>query len=70
MTPKTTFSSCNHCARKFCKGMDEPSIDCPLWIDPWGKVQMAELLLSHPQSTHDTLIGLPFKTNLDFHLHG
>lgn len=70
MIPKTTFSSCNHCARKNCKGINICHVDCPIWIDPAGKIQMAELLLYHPQTTHDTLSAMPFKVNLDFHLHG
>ena len=70
MIPKTTLSNCNHCARNHCKGTDICHADCSLWIDPWNKFQVAELLLAHPQSTHDTLVGLPFKTNLDFHLRG
>ena len=61
------LAPCNHCNRKKCKivGQVDP---CKLWIDPWGKFKMAELLLAHPQSLHNALSALPFKTDLTFKL--
>lgn len=55
---------CNRCDRN-CKGRSA-SQQCENWHEPIGTFMLAELLLDHPQSTHDTLSSLPFDVNLDF----
>ena len=69
---KKTFSNCNHCARRDCSKLvyraQDPEKDCLVWIDPSEKMMLAELVLYHPQSLHESLTSLPFKTDLTFHL--
>ena len=60
---------CNRCNRSRCEGSSKFK-PCPDWVKVDGKFTMAEVLLSHPQTTHDALTGLPFKVNLDFYLEG
>ena len=60
---------CNNCANENCKGLPRlPKNECMSRVLPKSGFKFAELLLAHPQSTHDTLSNLPFKANLDFFL--
>ncbi len=58
------IQNCNDCASD-CRGKD--GLECPNRTLPKGGFTFAELLLSHPQSTHDTLSNLPFKVNMEFY---
>ena len=65
--------NCNNCARlcggdviRTKRGTFMRFTSCYGWITPKGGFTFAELLLEHPQSTHDTLSSLPFEVNLNF----
>jgi len=50
-------SNCNRCDRANCSIYKKitPTKECRMYNRPSGTFKMAELLLAHPQSTHDTL---------------
>lgn len=62
--------NCNRCQPfRRCNGKTpRGEVGCELFFPPPEGWQFAELLLAHPQSTYDTLNGLPFEVNLDFYL--
>ena len=72
ITKRLHRPDCNRCSPfKKCNGRAPyQEVGCPHFLPPREGWQFAELLLAHPQSTHDTLVGLPFEVNLEFHLRG
>ena len=64
----THLANCNRCANRACKGLPGKLDPCGIYISPWSKFKMAELLLDHPQGLHNVLSSMPFKTDLNFKL--
>ena len=69
------LASCNRCGIKSCPRLKirnplniHPTDPCRIYVDSWGKVKMAELLLAHPQGLHEVLSSMPFKVGLNFKL--